>query len=109
MLKWAIIGSGDVVNRLVKDSFNTKFSNVKYVYSKDFKQAKKICKKYNYGTPINNLKEIFGYSENQYENKISYNNQILVRKVYFLREAEKKLLFLVAWPLRPLAPPPPSA
>ena len=58
MLKWAIIGSGDVVNRLVKDSFNTKFSNVKYVYSKDFKQAKKICKKYNYGMPINNLKEI---------------------------------------------------
>ena len=38
MLRWAIIGSGDVVNRLVKDSFNTNFSNVKYIYSKYFKQ-----------------------------------------------------------------------
>lgn len=58
MLRWAIIGSGDVVNRLVKESFNSKFSSVKYVYSKDFKQAKKICKKYNYGNSTNNLKEI---------------------------------------------------
>ena len=58
MLKWAIIGSGDVISRLVKDSFNTKYSCVKYIYSKNFNQAKRICKKYNYGNATKSLKKI---------------------------------------------------
>ncbi len=55
MLNWVIIGSGDVVNRLVKDSFNSKQSKVCYVYSKNFEEAKKVVKKYNYGEAINKL------------------------------------------------------
>ena len=45
MLNWAIIGSGDVVERLVQDSFNIKKkSNVKYIYSLDKKKAREISK-----------------------------------------------------------------
>ena len=40
MLNWAIIGSGDVVNRLVQDSIVTKQSKVKYIYSYDQKMQK---------------------------------------------------------------------
>ena len=49
ILNWAIIGSGDVVSRLVKNSFNTKYSKVKYVLSKEINLAKKVCTKYGYG------------------------------------------------------------
>ena len=55
MLNWVIIGSGDVVNRLVKDSFNTNISKVSYVFSKNFNQSKKIVAKYNYGRAINKI------------------------------------------------------
>ena len=41
MLYWAIIGSGDVVKRLVGKSFNIpKKSKVKYIFSHDLKEAK---------------------------------------------------------------------
>lgn len=47
MLNWAIIGSGDVVQRLVKDSlFIKNKSKVTYVISKDFDQAKDYGNKY---------------------------------------------------------------
>ena len=59
MLNWAIIGSGDVVERLVQDSFNIKKkSNVKYIYSLDKKKAREISKKYRYGKVVKNYKEI---------------------------------------------------
>ena len=41
MLYWAVIGSGDVVNRLVKNSFHIPGkSSVKYIYSKKYDEAK---------------------------------------------------------------------
>ena len=50
MLYWAIIGSGDVVNRLVQDSFHTPGSSkVAFIYSRGFKEAKRLAKKYKYG------------------------------------------------------------
>jgi len=55
MLNWIVIGSGDVVNRLVKNSLNTKSSKVSYVFSKDYNQSKKIAKKYNYGSAIRDI------------------------------------------------------
>ena len=58
MLNWAIIGSGDVVNRLVQDSIVTKQSKVKYIYSYDQKNAKKLCKKFGYGKVASSLKTI---------------------------------------------------
>ena len=44
MLNWAIIGSGDVVNRLVQDPIVTKQSKVKYIYSYDQKMQKNFVK-----------------------------------------------------------------
>jgi len=58
ILNWAIIGSGDVVSRLVKNSFNTRYSKVKYVLSKEINLAKKVCTKYDYGISTNNIKRI---------------------------------------------------
>lgn len=59
MLRWAIIGSGDVVNRLVQKSFEKKgISTVDYIYSKDFKTAKILKKKYSYGKVAKNIKKI---------------------------------------------------
>ena len=46
MLKWCIIGSGDVVSRLVKNSLNVKKkSKVKYILSDNLSQLKKITNK----------------------------------------------------------------
>ena len=46
MLKWCVIGSGDVVQRLVKDSLNIKNkSKMIYLMSKDIKGAKDYAKK----------------------------------------------------------------
>ena len=48
MLNWCIIGSGDVVNRLVVDSLNIKNkSKVVAIISNDFEQAKTLAKKVN--------------------------------------------------------------
>ena len=48
MLNWCIVGSGDVVNRLVVDSLNIKNkSKVVAILSNDFKQAKSLAKKIN--------------------------------------------------------------
>ena len=48
MLNWAIIGCGDVVQRLVQDSlFVRGKSNVIYVISDKVKDAKVYGKKYN--------------------------------------------------------------
>jgi predicted dehydrogenase len=58
MLNWAIIGSGDVVNRLVQDSIVSKQSKVKYIYSYDQKNAKKLCKIFGYGKVALSLKTI---------------------------------------------------
>jgi 1,5-anhydro-D-fructose reductase (1,5-anhydro-D-mannitol-forming) len=59
MLNWAIIGSGDVVERLVQDSLNVKNkSKVKYIYSLDKKKALEISKRFNYGEVVNNYKDI---------------------------------------------------
>ena len=56
MLYWAIIGSGDVVNRLVRKSFLIpKKSKVKYVFSKNFAEAKKLVKKYKLGKAVKDL------------------------------------------------------
>ena len=59
MLYWAIIGSGDVVKRLVAKSFNVpKKSKVKYIFSHDLKEAKKLTKKYNFGKVVKNVNVI---------------------------------------------------
>ena len=59
MLNWAIIGSGDVVNRLVGNSFEKKgISKVKYIFSKNTKEATKLNKKYNYGKVAKSVSEI---------------------------------------------------
>ena len=48
MLNWAIIGSGDVVQRLVQDSlFSKNKSTVIYVLTENFKEAEDYAKKYN--------------------------------------------------------------
>ena len=45
MLNWAIIGSGDVVQRLVQDSlFKKNKSDVKYIWSEDVSSEKKFGK-----------------------------------------------------------------
>ena len=59
MLYWAIIGSGDVVKRLVGKSFIVpKKSKVKYIFSHDLRQAKKLTKKYNFGKVVKNVNVI---------------------------------------------------
>jgi len=59
MLCWAVIGSGDVVSRLVKNSFHIPGkSSVKYIYSKKYDEAKKISLKYKLGKPTKNIKLI---------------------------------------------------
>ena len=48
MLKWCIIGSGDVVKRLVQDSLIIKNkSKIESIISDNFNQAKNFAKKYN--------------------------------------------------------------
>ena len=47
ILKWGIIGSGDVVNRLVKKSFNIKTKSLALmIMSDNLEQARVIAKKY---------------------------------------------------------------
>ena len=59
MLYWAVIGSGDVVSRLVQSSFNIPGkSSVKYIYSKNYVEAKKISNKFKLGKAIKNTKLI---------------------------------------------------
>ena len=59
MLYWAVIGSGDVVSRLVKNSFDIPGkSSVKYIYSKKYDEAKKISLKYKLGKPVKNIQLI---------------------------------------------------
>ena len=60
MLYWAVIGSGDVVNRLVKNSFHIPGkSSVKYIYSKKYDEAKKISLKYKLGKIADDTKKRF--------------------------------------------------
>lgn len=48
MLNWAVIGCGDVVQRLVQDSlFSKNKSTVIYVLTENFKEAEDYAKKYN--------------------------------------------------------------
>ena len=64
MINWAIIGSGDVVNRLVNDSFNVKnISKVKYIYSKDKKSSLNLKKRLKIDKIAKNLNEIINDSE----------------------------------------------
>ena len=57
MLYWGVIGSGDVVSRLVRDSFNIPGkSSVKYIYSKNYAEAKQISNKFKLGKAIKNIK-----------------------------------------------------
>ena len=59
MLNWAIIGSGDVIERLVQNSLNvSNKSKVKYIYSLDKKKANELSKRFNFGTVANNYKDI---------------------------------------------------
>ena len=59
MLKWAIIGSGDVVDRLVQKSFLIKnISKVVSIYSDNYKQANLLAKKHNLGTATKSLESI---------------------------------------------------
>ena len=60
MLNWAIIGSGDVVSRLVQDSFNVKNkSRVKYIYSKDINEAERLKKKFKFLKVAKNPRQIY--------------------------------------------------
>jgi len=59
MLNWAIIGSGDVVGRLVQDSLNVNNkSQVKYIYSKDFNKAQELERKFRFVKTIRDYKII---------------------------------------------------
>ena len=59
MLNWAIIGSGDVIERLVQNSLNvSNKSKVRCIYSLDKKKAKELSKKFNLGSVVNNYKDI---------------------------------------------------
>ena len=59
MLNWAIIGSGDVIERLVQNSLNvSNKSKVQCIYSLDKKKAKELSKKFNLGSVVNNYKDI---------------------------------------------------
>ena len=59
MLHWAIIGSGDVVNRLVGKSFLIpQKSRVKYIFSTNFKSANELAKKHKLGKAVKNLNTI---------------------------------------------------
>ena len=59
MLNWAIIGSGDVVQRLVQDSlFKKNKSDVKYILSDDLRSAKKFGKIHNIDFPLLKNKKI---------------------------------------------------
>ena len=59
MLKWGIIGSGDVVDRLVQKSFLIKnISKVVSIYSDNYNQANLLAKKHDLGTATKSLKSI---------------------------------------------------
>ena len=53
-LNWIIVGSHDVVNRLVKKSFNLKTQEF-YTFIQMIIIKQKIVKKYNYGRAIKNI------------------------------------------------------
>jgi len=58
-LYWAIIGSGDVVQRLVQNSFSYKnYSEPVVVISKNLDEAKFFCKKYSVKNYSNNIRDI---------------------------------------------------
>lgn len=58
MLNWCIVGSGDVVNRLVKNSLNYKNeSKVNTILTNDLKQFKKISKNINFDNIYLNTKK----------------------------------------------------
>lgn len=59
MLNWAIIGSGDVIERLAQNSLNVRNkSKVKYIYSLDKKKANELSKRFNFGAVVNNYNDI---------------------------------------------------
>ena len=60
ILKWGIIGSGDVVNRLVKKSFNIKTKSLALmIMSDNLEQARVIAKKYRIRDYTDNANDIF--------------------------------------------------
>tara|TARA_B100001057_G_scaffold470953_1_gene532790 strand:+ start:1972 stop:2964 length:993 start_codon:yes stop_codon:yes gene_type:complete len=68
MLKWCIIGSGDVIKRLVQDSLNIKNkSKVECILSDDLTQAKDFAKKHNIKDVLlkseKNIKKIINNSD----------------------------------------------
>ena len=64
MLNWAIIGSGDVVNRLAgKSFFVKKKSKVKYVFSKNLSEAKNLVKKFKFEKVAKNINQIVSDNE----------------------------------------------
>jgi len=72
MLRWCIVGSGDVVQRLAKDSlFIEKKSIVECIISDNLKQAKKFAKKYKIkNVLISSEKNIKSIIKNKYINSI---------------------------------------
>ena len=89
-LNWIIVGSGDVVNRLVKKSFNLRNSRVLYVYSDDYNQAKKIVKKYDYGKVIKNIEiAIKDKRINCAYIATPPNNKIFLKLIYFMLKRKK--------------------
>ena len=58
MLNWAVIGCGDVVQRLVQDSlFSKNKSTVIYVLTENFKEAEDYAKKYNIEHVLKKMKK----------------------------------------------------
>ena len=99
MLNWAIIGSGDVVNRLVKDSIINKHSKVKYIYSYDQKNAKKLCDDFGYGKVASNLKTISNdktincvYIATPQDSHFKYINYLSQKMVYLIINLEKSYM-----------------
>ena len=85
MLNWCIIGSGDVVNRLVKNSLNLKeASKVVAILSDDLKQAKKLAAKIGAEKVFLNTKTNI--------RKIQYNDKI--NSIYIATPPNSHLSFI---------------
>jgi len=85
MLKWCIIGSGDVVNRLVQDSLVIKNkSKIECIISDNLNQAKNFAKKYN-------IKNVLLKSKKNI-NKIINNNDI--NSIYIATPPSSHLFYI---------------
>ena len=83
MLNWAIIGCGDVVQRLVQDSlFSKNKSTVIYVLTENFKEAEDYAKKYN-------IEHVLKKTKKNRRNWCYKSNRIVIKR----KKRQKRLHF----------------